>query len=319
MTIRHSLWQNMKTAQTALVLVTLCGTSTAWAAPRPPRDRTPPTTPTNLRVTGVSDFHVSLAWDGSTDNSGSFFYVIVSSSGQLTNAGMTNPTCTFTTGHTAGNTYTFYVYARDQSGNKSGNSNIVSATLLPAGSLPSAPTLTLTHVGPNHIALSWTPASDNGPPIRYWMYQNGQTLFTWGQTTTHTLYYLQPETTHTFTVQARDGMGRFSPHSNEVTVTTPAPDPNDTTPPNTPANVWGGTFGDGSTEFELNWTPSTDNVTEQPYIRYDIYLNGVWLDSTVGRTRVTEYGEFGENNIEVTATDEAGNTSAPATFVFNIP
>lgn len=114
-------------------------------------------------------------------------------------------------------------------------------------------------------------------------------------------------------------MGRFSPHSNEITVTTPAPDPNDTTPPNTPANVWGGTFGDGSTEFELNWAASTDNVTPQAYIRYDIYWNGAWLDSTVGLTRVTEYGVFGENRIEVTARDEAGNVSAPATFVFNIP
>jgi chitodextrinase len=318
MTIRHSRLQNIKTAQTALVLVTLFGASVAWAFPPPPRDRTPPTRPTNLHVTGVSDFHVSLAWTGSTDNSGSFFYVIVSSSGQIANAGMTNPTCTFTTGHNAGATYTFYVYARDQAGNTSQNSNTVSATLLPAGSMPSAPTLTLTHVGPQHIALAWTPASDNGPPIRYWFYWNGQLLFPGGQTTSHTLYYLQPQTTHTITVQARDGINRFSPHSNAITVTTPAPDPNDTTPPTTPANLWAGSI-DGATEFELVWGASTDAVTPQAYIRYDIYLNGVLLDWTVGRTRVTEYGESGQNILEVTATDEAGNTSAPATTTIQIP
>jgi hypothetical protein len=37
-------------------------------------DRTPPTTPTNLRVTSVSHTSVTLAWDPSKDNKGSFSY-----------------------------------------------------------------------------------------------------------------------------------------------------------------------------------------------------------------------------------------------------
>src|ERR1700740_865866 len=40
------------------------------------RDRTPPTTPSNLRATGISSYGVSLAWGPSTDNSGSFAYRI---------------------------------------------------------------------------------------------------------------------------------------------------------------------------------------------------------------------------------------------------
>src|SRR5688572_19390461 len=36
----------------------------------PRGDRTPPTTPTNLRVTSLSHKSVTLAWDPSTDNSG---------------------------------------------------------------------------------------------------------------------------------------------------------------------------------------------------------------------------------------------------------
>src|SRR5687767_9529799 len=40
------------------------------------RDRTPPTAPSNLRVTGKTTSSVSLAWNPSTDNSGNFSYRI---------------------------------------------------------------------------------------------------------------------------------------------------------------------------------------------------------------------------------------------------
>ena len=55
----------------ALVVFGVSGPSAAWAA-----DGTPPTAPTNLRVTGTTSFSVSLAWNPSTDNSGSFVYRI---------------------------------------------------------------------------------------------------------------------------------------------------------------------------------------------------------------------------------------------------
>jgi chitodextrinase len=302
--------------------ITACAVSTfffvaenAFAAPR---DRTPPTTPSNLRVTGASDYSVSLAWNASTDNSGFWYYKLVSSAGVTESLDRTQTSHTFTAGHTAGNTYTFYVYALDGAGNRSPNSNTISATLLPQGTPPSAPVLSVTSVGPTHISLTWTVPFDAGPPVRYWLYRNGQALAIGHQTTSFTLYYVLPETTHTFTVQARDGQARFSPHSAALTVTAPPSDANDTTPPSTPTGLWAGTFGDGSTEFELNWTASADGVTPQAYIRYDLYLNGAWLDSTVGRNRVTEYGEFGENMIEVIAIDEAGNESEPASTVLNI-
>ena len=44
------------------------------------RDRTPPTTPTNLRITATTDTTVSLAWNASTDNSGNFSYRVTESS-----------------------------------------------------------------------------------------------------------------------------------------------------------------------------------------------------------------------------------------------
>jgi len=308
----HKNW----TPRLAPFLTVLLISTAAWGAPR---DRTPPTKPTNLQVTGVSDYSVSLAWNPSTDNSGFWYYRVVSSAGVTVNLDRTQTSYTFTTGHTAGNTYSFYVFALDGTGNPSQNSNAVTATLRPAGSLPSAPVLSASDVGPTHITLTWAAPFDAGPPVRYWLYWNGQSLVVGHQTTSFTLYYVQPGTTHTFTVQARDGKGRFSAHSAVLTVSAPNSDPNDSAPPSAPSNVWANEFYDGSTEFELTWTASTDSVTPQAFIRYDIYLNGIWLDSTVGRTRVTEYGVSGENRIELFATDEAGNASAAGTVKFDLP
>ena len=45
------------------------------------RDRTPPTAPTNLVVTATTENSVSLAWGPSTDNSGSFSYIICCAGG----------------------------------------------------------------------------------------------------------------------------------------------------------------------------------------------------------------------------------------------
>jgi hypothetical protein len=270
-------------------------------------------------VTGLSDYSVTLTWNASTDNSGNFSYQLVSSAGISALVPRFYTSYTFITHHTAGNTYSFYVYAKDAANNKSANSNTVSATLLPAGTPPSAPVLTLTHVGPRHISVSWTTPTDAGPPVYFFLYADGQAILTATQATSYTLHFLAPESTHTFTVQARDGKVRYSAHSTPLVVTTPPSDPNDTTPPTTPANVWAGDFGDGSTEFEASWSPSTDNVTAQPYIRYDIYVNGAWIGATGGTTRITDYAEFGENTVEVVAIDEAGNRSAAATTTFSIP
>jgi len=55
-----------------ILLVMAFGVSPAAAA----RDRTPPTTPTNLQVTGMTPYSVALAWNPSTDNSGSVTYTI---------------------------------------------------------------------------------------------------------------------------------------------------------------------------------------------------------------------------------------------------
>jgi hypothetical protein len=66
-------WRTTRVAAVILVaLVSLISTSPTLAA----RDRKPPTKPTNLRVTSLTAHNVTLAWDPSTDDSGTFSYQI---------------------------------------------------------------------------------------------------------------------------------------------------------------------------------------------------------------------------------------------------
>src|SRR5688572_6620163 len=217
------------------------------------RDRTPPTAPSNLQVMGKTTSSVSLAWNPSTDNSGNFSYRIRRSGGFEISAPQTQTSLTWTSNLSAGKTYEFIVYAIDAAGNKSQNSNTVTVTL-PAGNPTPAPTPTPTpaptptptpqptptptptqqlstpvvsviDVGPTHISLAWA-STGGGSTLRYLVFKDGNLDRQATPETSGTFYLLEPETTHTFTVQAKDGAG-FSPTCNPLTVTTKPRNPND--------------------------------------------------------------------------------------------
>lgn len=278
------------------------------------RDRRPPTTPTNLRATAFSSYSVSLAWSPSTDNSGSLTYRIHSSNGQTISVGQATTSYTWSSGLSAGYSYSFYVYAVDPAGNRSGNSNTVTVTLPADRNPPTAPVLSVSGVAPTRVSLAWTPSVDDGPYVFYQVYVDGAAnLYVPNGGTSADVTGLAPLTTYTFTVAAGDGWNNRSPLSNAVTVTTPASDPNDTTPPTAPTNLWANDGGCG--EVWLFWTQSTDNVDPQAEIRYEVYVNGV-LDPTAGAVGqgqtvfyVTADGDY---TFEVVAVDAAGNPSALA-------
>ncbi|QQR43281.1 fibronectin type III domain-containing protein [Myxococcus xanthus] len=97
-------------------------------SPRPAPDTVPPSAPSALRATGVSNSSVSLSWGVSTDNVGVTGYEIFvngSASASATTSGATSATVT---GLAANTTYSFAVKARDAAGNRSAVSNSVSAT-----------------------------------------------------------------------------------------------------------------------------------------------------------------------------------------------
>jgi chitodextrinase len=279
-----------------------------------PPDRRAPTKPTNLHVTGNTAWSVSLAWNASVDNSGQLTYRVVCSNGRSMLVPQTSTSAVFTNNLQHGGTYSFWVHAFDPSGNTSHNSNTVFSSLPLDTTNPSQPVVTLVEAGPTHAILSWS-AVDDGP-LHYALYQDG-VLHHQLTSATSTTVYLQTQTVYEFTVRARDGAGHWSPTSAPLFVLTPAPNPNDVTPPTAPANLWA--FGYGDLEFEANWTQSEDDFTPQQYIRYDLYVNGNWQGRTIGSGRVTDYGEPGNNLIEVIAFDEAGNDSVVASVHLTLP
>ena len=301
-------WRIARVSAILVLLISVFGTSSALAA----RDRQAPTKPTNLRVTSVSSYNVSLAWNPSTDNSGAFSYKVVISDGSTYTVPQTQTTFTHFVAPLG--TYSFYVFAVDVSGNKSQKSNTVSATPPPDTTAPSAPVVSVTGVSPTEVSLSWTASTDDGPYLFYQVFVNGSPSVDARQNQFAVVSGLTPETTYEITVKARDlyGPPNVSAPSNVVTVTTIATSGADTEPPSAPTNLHGWDAGDGAREINLFWTASFDNQTPQASIVYEIYMNGVLDHTTSGGRAILYATQAGPNEFTVIAVDEAGNKSAPA-------
>ena len=312
MTRTRSSWL---TAVQALLVTIVCGSS-LLSAQSFRRDRTPPTAPTDLTVVSVTEHSVTLSWGPSTDNSGHFTYLICCVSGKNVAVPQTQTTYTIE-GLQSGKTYVFRVYAWDAAGNTSKSSNAVSVTLPGQIAAPTKPVVQVLDVGPTHATLSWS-STDDGTLIWYTIFIDGQAVrtlnsrsFTFTCASVAGPTYCIPfdqETTYVFTVQARDVVGNRSPTSDPVSVTTdPAPD--DHTPPTSPTNI----FVDGIGGFSnVSWDASTDDIAEQRFIRYDIYVDGELRTTVVGETSAEVETDFGDEVITIIAVDTADNESAPA-------
>ena len=273
----------------------------------PPGDRRPPTTPTNLRVTAVGPYSVTLAFNPSTDNSGSFQYVVCCANVNSQTFPGVGSSLVYTAGLEPSRSWTLRMYARDAAGNWSQPSNSVTFTTTGDTVPPAAPVVSVTDVGPTHASLLWS-ATDNDPSLRYTVQVNGVPVLSATANTSQIFPLLQPETTYAFAVQARDSGGNVSPLSAAVSATTEARNPDDVTPPTTPS-LWTG-YVEGC-EVQLFWTESTDDFDPQFAIEYRIYLNGVHVDSSALRftNRVVYANQNGVNTFAVSAVDSAGNES----------
>jgi chitodextrinase len=301
----------------ALALVLALVVVGSAAASRGRGDRTPPTTPTNLRVVSLTHTSVTLAWNASTDNSGSFSYS-VNKDGQSFTVPQTRTSYTIDW-LSAGHTYTFYVTAVDGSLNTSGRSNTVTVTTPPDTTPPTTPTLSGAVRGPSQVMLSWTRSTDDlSPFVAYRIFANGVQVtehINWYSETRVVLRHLTPAMSYTFTVHAHDHAGNNSAMSNPITLMTEAT--SDVTPPSVPTNVRiTGSFG--CPEFFVGWTQSTDDTDPQYAIEYEIYVNGVLspLAVSAGVDEDFVYATAsGANTFTVKAVDRAGNTSAASNGV----
>jgi Fibronectin type III domain len=313
------------TATLALLAVLLFSGRIAYARKPAVADKTVPTTPTNLAVTAVTDNTVSLRWNPSTDNSGQFSYrvkIIWWNSPSNVLATVSQTQTAYTVQYLAPfGKYSFAVYAIDGSGNRSSDSNLVTAETSGDTIPPSAPVLQATALGPSQVQLTWTNSVDNIPNYccTYTLTRNGspltQHINTAAAPSGHQsviIRHLPPGTVNTFTVTAIDYTGRNSSTSNSVSSETwPS---TDTTPPSVPTNFHVISFDNGGGEGWFGWTQSTDDIDAQNNIEYEIYVNGVLspLPVSAGVDFDFVYSLPGvcENTFTVKAVDQTGNTSA---------
>ena len=286
-------------------------------------DRSAPTAPANLVVTAVADTSVSLKWQGSTDNSGKLTYRVritnLNNSAYNSLATVSQTQTTYIAKSLATNSnYTFAVYAVDDSGNRSADSNIASAHTLADTTAPSGPSLQASVLGPAEVQLTWTRATDNvaNNCCNYGINLNGTRItqnISWISQTQAVVRHLQPGSAYSFSVTASDFSGGNATNSNVVNVATPPS--SDTLPPTVPTNLH--LVSDNTcAEVWLGWTESSDNSDSQDKIEYEIYVNGVLspLPVNSGIDLDFVYGTaFGDNYFTIKAVDKSGNSSAPST------
>ena len=169
---------------------------------------------------------------------------------------------------------------------------------------PSAPqNLTATAVSATQIDLSWDASTDDVGVTGYRIYRNGSEIAT-SETTSYSDKGLQPATTYTYTVRAYDAAGNLSTASNSASAST-VPDLLAPTPPlNLVANAV------SSTQVDLSWTASTDNVG---VAGYRVYRDGVEIATPTGTSYTDRSVAAGTAyTYTVRAYDAAGNLSEPS-------
>jgi parallel beta-helix repeat protein len=292
-------------------------------------DTVPPSVPTGLATTLVSQNQVNLVWNASSDNVGVTSYTIYRDGATVGTVNGT--TTTFQDGTVIPNTaYAYTVAAFDAVGNNSGQSASLPVTTPPVpqdNDPPSVPanlrTTNITHLA---VDLAWDASTDNVGVTSYTIYRDG-ILFTSvnGATTSYQDSTVTPNTSYTYTVEAFDAASNSSGQSAALPVTTPAV-PQDNNPPSVPANLR--TTNITYSAVDLAWDASTDNVG---VTSYTIYRDGILLISVNSATTTYKDSTVASGTsytYTVEAFDAAGNGSgqstslpvavpaAPSTFTF---
>src|SRR5205807_2483880 len=281
----------------------------------PAADTTPPTVPTGLVAVAISPTQIRLTWNPSTDNVGVTGYLVYNADTGSVIA--TTTTTSFT--HSGlvpgslvpGTTHNYRVSAFDAVPNHSPWTDPpVSVTMLPPDTTaPSTPTeILVSAVSSSQINLSWAPSTDNVKVTRYIVRRDGVRVAT-PVSTSYADIGLSAATTYSYTVAARDAAGNISPYSTSVSVTTASAA--DTTTPSAPTGLTAAAAG--SSETNLSWAPSTDDVEVTGYI---VRRNGVKVGTPVS----TSYADAGLSaattySYTVAASDAAGNISSDSTSV----
>lgn len=294
---------------------------TAVVTTATPADTTPPSAPTGLSITVVSDKQLNLSWTAATDDVKVTGYLVERclGAGCTTFAQVATPTSTTynNTGLTPSSSYSYRVRAKDAANNLSAYSSVASASTLADTTAPSAPTtVSATTVSSSKITLTWSGATDDIKVTGYRIERcqgGGCATFTQIATVTGTSYSntgLVAATSYSYRVRANDAAGNLSNYSAVATAVTSG---TDTTAPSAPTSLTATPTSD--TQVALSWGASTDNIDVTGYVLercQGASCTSFAQIATPTATTFNDTGLIGSTNYSyrVRAKDAANNLSA---------
>jgi fibronectin type III domain protein len=324
MTIRHiTRLINLLAILAVFVIFVLTGSPASAGK----GDKSAPTVPTNLKLISINETTATFSWNPSSDNSGKFSYrlkISNQSSAYNSVATISQSQTSYTAKYLSPNSsYSFAVYAVDDAGNRSADSNTVNGNTPPDTTPPTTPVLQAVTIAPSQVQLTWTKSTDNVTSncCSYGINVNGTPItqfINWvpGPTAdkmSAVIRHLTPGTNYNFSVSVWDwSAGNNTATSNTANATTSSS--SDTTPPLAPSNLH--LVQDQSCgEIYLGWDQTTDNTDSQDKIEYEIYVNDILSPLPVGAGIDTDFvyaNTHGDNTFYIRAVDRSGNSSAPS-------
>jgi len=283
-------------------------------------DTQPPTAPAGLGITVSSATQLNLSWTAATDDIKVVGYLVERclGAGCTTFSQVAAPTTTTytSTGLTPASSYSYRVRAKDASNNLGAYSTVVSATTLPDTQAPTAPTsATATVVSNTSIKVTWTASTDDVKVTGYKIERCGGvgcTNFVQVATSTSVTYTnssLIQGSSYSYRIRANDAAGNVSGYSNVTTTTTTG---TDTQVPSTPTGLTA--TPTSSTQINLTWTASTDNVGVTGYRVERCQGTGCSTFAQIATPTGSTYSDSGlmgstSYSYRVRATDAANNLS----------
>lgn len=280
----------------------------------------PPTTPKNVRVTGVTDHSASIAWDASTDvdwdftiDKEPFIQYRVYNGDEF--VGVTHETRFEFTGLRQNTTFTLSVEAYDRQDNRSAKAPIQASTARDVRA-PIAPfTFRGFSLTPQIIQLQWSSAAELGSEIDYVLSDGATTRVVDGvDASLSTAEFPTPTPgRYTYTVRSRDDAGNLS---EPKTLTFDV----EHEPPTAPRNL---RRVSGAPDFPegIAWDAATDNSGKP--LRYRIFI-GDLLVATTSNTAFNLLNIWydpnpripsGRHDITIRAVDESANVSPPSNAI----